>query len=156
MRLNFLPAGAAKAFRPGLFAILVSWAFAGCGDYCLIINSNPGGTVNTNLSCPTAKPTGNVALTFGSSFPTSESAPPGTHLVVTVRGIDARAAAMFGDDVPEWQELAPKLASQRKSISQHPPRGLAKAALSAWPACLPGSIASSACASFPIHRRFGR
>jgi len=115
MRLNFLLAGAAKAFRPGLFAILVSWAFAGCGDYCLIISSNPGGAVNTNLSCPTAKPTGNVVLTFG-SFTASESAPPGTHLFVTVRGIDARAAAMFGDDVPEWQELAPTLAGRPAQV----------------------------------------
>jgi len=114
MRLNFLPAGAAKAFRPGLFAILVSCA--GCGDYCLIINSNPGGTVNTNLSCPTAKPTGNVALTFGSAFTTSEAVSPGTHLFVTVRGIDARAAAMFGDDVPKWQELAPTLADQPAQV----------------------------------------
>ncbi len=116
MRLNFPPAGATKAFRPGLFAIVVSCAFAGCGDYCLIINSNPGGTVNTNLSCPTAKPTGNVALTFGSSFATSESPPLGTHLFITLRGIDALAAPMPGDDVPEWQELAPQLADRPAQV----------------------------------------
>jgi len=112
MRLNSPLAGAAKAFRPSLFVMLVCCACAGCGDYCLIINSNPGGTVNTNLSCPMAKPTGNVALTLGSSFTPFESAPLRTHLFVTLRGIDALAKPMAADDPPGWQELAPQLADQ--------------------------------------------
>jgi len=112
MRLNLPPAGAAKAYQLGLFAILVSCASVGCGgDYCLIINSNPGGTVNTNLSCPTAKPTGNLAFTFGSSFTPSESAPLRTHVFVTLRGIDA-SAAMLGSEVPVWQELVPRLSDR--------------------------------------------
>ena len=123
MRLNFPPAGAAKAFLPGLFAIVVFCAFAGCGDYCLIVNSNPGGTANTNLSCPMAKPTGNVALTFGSSLTTSESAPLGTHLFVMLRGIDALAAPMPGDEVPAWQELAPRLADRPVQVDLTAPAG---------------------------------
>jgi len=110
MRLHFAPAGAAKAFRSGLFAVLLSCALAGCSDYCLVVISNPGGTATLNPTCPPSKPTGNVALAFGSSFTASESTPLRTpHLFVTLRGIDGLAAAISGDDASGWQELAPRL-----------------------------------------------
>jgi hypothetical protein len=110
MRLNFVSLGAAKAFRSSLFAILLCCALPGCGgDYCIVGIFSPGGTTNLNPTCPPSKPTGNVTLTFGS--PTaSESAPVRTpHLFVTLRGVDALATPVPGEDAAVWQELAPEL-----------------------------------------------
>ena len=111
MRLNSPSLGAAKAFRSGLFALLLSCALSGCNDYCLVIVSNPGGISGTTPTCPASNSTGKMALSFGSSFVTSESAPLRTpHIFVTLRGIDALGASTAGDDAPAWQELAPRLA----------------------------------------------
>lgn len=113
MRLKSTPAGAAKASRQGLFAMLLSCALAGCNNYCLVVSSNPGGTSSVDPTCPAAHPTGNVALTLGSSIAASESAPPRVpHLFVTLRGIDGLGVPMPGDDAPVWQELAPQLADR--------------------------------------------
>ncbi|HXW61331.1 MAG TPA: DUF4382 domain-containing protein [Candidatus Acidoferrales bacterium] len=63
-----------------------------------------------NPTCPAGNSTGTVAVTFGSSLAASGPAPLRTpHLFVTLRGIDALAAPIPGDDGPSWQELAPQL-----------------------------------------------
>lgn len=123
-------AGAAPS---GLFAALLFCAtFAGCEHYCLVVQSNPGGTINTATSCPISTATGNVTLTFGSSLASASatdalSAPlRSPHIFVTLRGIDALpmqmsgidalpaapSGEMSGDDAAAWQPLAPQLASR--------------------------------------------
>jgi hypothetical protein len=113
MRLNFRLAGAAKAFRLGLFAMVVSCALTGCGDYCIVGIFNPGGMTSTNPTCPPSKPTSNVTLTFASSLEALEAAPSRTpHLFVTLRGIEGLTAPVANEDASGWQELAPQLADR--------------------------------------------
>ena len=48
-----------------LWAIVFSCvALVGCSNYCLNVQTNPGGTINTNTSCQTTTMTGNVALSI--------------------------------------------------------------------------------------------
>jgi hypothetical protein len=69
-----------------------------------------------NPTCPAGNSTGTVAVTFGSSLAASEPALRTAHLFVTLRGIDALAAAIPGDDAPSWQELAPQLTDRPVQI----------------------------------------
>jgi len=96
--------------------ILFCAAFAGCENYCLVVQTNPGGTINNNTSCPSTPTTGNVVLTFGASS-TSGAASSSTmgpvrspQIFATLRGVDALPMSTPGDDAPAWQPLAPQLA----------------------------------------------
>jgi hypothetical protein len=98
--------------------ILFCAAFAGCENYCLVVQTNPGGTINNNTSCPNTPTTGNVVLTFGASS-TSGAASASTiapvrspQIFVTLRGVDALPMSTTGDGAPAWQPLAPQLADR--------------------------------------------
>jgi hypothetical protein len=114
MRRNGTHSGAAKAFQPGLFAILVFCAiFPGCENACVTFMSNPGSTITVNgTTCPMKKATGNVALHLGSSPAAGSSAPNPQHIFVSLRGVEALATPVPGGDSSEWQELAPDLATK--------------------------------------------
>ncbi len=96
-------------------AILLCVIFVGCGNYCLVVQTNPGGTINTNTSCQTST-TGNVALAFGAPLdsggtPYSTIVPVRSpHIFVTLSGVDALPAPVPGEEGPAWQPLAPQLA----------------------------------------------
>jgi len=112
MRLQVTLTCAPKTLRLGLFAaLLFSAACAGCENYCIVINSNPGGTTGSTFTCPVTKSTGNISITLGASTAGSESAlvrPP--HVFVTLRGIDALPVPNPGEEAPAWREFAPRLA----------------------------------------------
>ncbi len=116
-----------KVFLAILFLSLV---LAGCGNECLLIVSNPGGSggivaggVN---SCPVGPTTGNVRLRLASSFAsTSGDAAPARiqHIFVTLRGIEANPSANADEGSPDWQELAPKLATHLAQVDLLAPGG---------------------------------
>jgi Domain of unknown function (DUF4382) len=100
-----------------LFSTLfLSLALIGCDtNSCVLIVSNPGGgggtisgsgpncslntiTVSLRITSSLAPPAGN-----GSSI---------QHVFVTLRGIEANPDALADENSPDWQELAPKLATQ--------------------------------------------
>ena len=113
MRLHRTRTAAVKAFRVCLWAPLLFCAsFAGCTSYCVVIQSNPGGTIDPNTTCQAKTTTGNVAVTFSSSSVGAEAAlVRAPRIFVTFRGIDGLRAPT-PDDAPTWQELAPHLAEK--------------------------------------------
>ena len=120
MRLRWLLLVGVSAL---LLAIVFSCvALVGCSNYCLNVQTNPGGTINTNTSCQTTTMTGNVALSIGalqdSDSPNSlaTEASRATQVFVTLRGVDALADPLPGDDAPAWRELAPQIASRPAQI----------------------------------------
>ena len=113
-----------------LLAIVFSCvALVGCSNYCLNVQTNPGGTINTNTSCQTTTMTGNVALSIGalqesdSTGPMTTAPARATQVFVTLRGVDAFADPLPGDDAPAWRELAPQLASRPAQIDLNAPVG---------------------------------
>jgi hypothetical protein len=116
MRRMCTSRGATKASRRGFFTALVfCLSFAGC-DSCFIFVSNPsGGTIAVgNTTCPPNKPNGTVRLRLTSPVrPTAADWPTSVqHIFVTFRGIEANPSATADEDSPDWQELAPNLATQ--------------------------------------------
>ena len=127
MRLHWLLLVGVSAL---LLAIVFSCvALVGCSNYCLNVQTNPGGTINTNTSCQTTTMTGNVALSIGalqdSDSPNSlaTEASRATQVFVTLRGVDALADPLPSDDAPAWRELAPQLASRPAQIDLNAPVG---------------------------------
>jgi hypothetical protein len=127
MRLNRTPLGAAKALHPGLLGALVFCAIVtGCDNFCLVIQSNPGGTIDTNATCQPK--TGNIGVTFSSSIVDSGSLPVrAPRIFLTLRGIDALGAPGPGADAATWQELAPQLADKpmQVELTAHAPKSCA-------------------------------
>ncbi|HXX19198.1 MAG TPA: DUF4382 domain-containing protein [Candidatus Acidoferrum sp.] len=108
MRHSRTYAGAASAIS--LSALLFCATFTGCAHYCVAINLNPGGTIDSGATCTTTTSTGNVTLAFGSSVASASAdalsaAPRAPHIFVTLRGIDALPSSMPGDDATAWQPL---------------------------------------------------
>jgi hypothetical protein len=106
------------------FAILLfCLSFVGCGDYCFVFVSNPGGSVSTSSNTPSCQlntSTGAVSLRITASpTPDAQATPtPSTiqHIFVTLRGIEATTSAIPNDDSPDWRELAPQLATQPQQL----------------------------------------
>ena len=117
MRRMCTSRGATKASRRGFFTALVfCLSLIGCDNTCFIFVSNPsGGTiaVGTN-TCSLNKANGTVRLRLTSSvMPAAGDWPTSVqHIFVTIRGIEANPSATAGEDSPDWQELAPNLATQ--------------------------------------------
>lgn len=123
MRLNGTHPGAAKAFEPGLFAMLFPFvvlllcgSLTGCDNSCVIVVVNPGGGIisGAGSSCTAPRMTGNVRLSLNSSVAsnaTSES-PSTQHIFVSLHGVEALRAPVAGEDSSEWQEMAPELATR--------------------------------------------
>lgn len=118
MRLQGTRTGATKAFRAGLFAVtLCCGPLGGCDNSCVAISVNPGGGIisGSDSTCTVPRMTGNVRLSLNSSLapdPASD-APSAQHIFVSLRGVETLAAPLAGEDLPEWQELAPELATRR-------------------------------------------
>ena len=123
MRLHGAHTGAAKAFKLGLFALLLFFAvllfcgsLTGCDNSCVTITINPGGGIisGTDSTCRVPKMTGNVRLSLRSFVvPDATAESPSTqHIFVSLRGVEALAAPLAGEDSAEWQELAPELATR--------------------------------------------
>jgi len=126
MRHSRTYAGAASAIS--LSALLFCATFTGCAHYCVAINLNPGGTIDSGATCTTTTSTGNVTLAFGSSVASASAdalsaAPRAPHIFVTLRGIDALPSSMPGDDATAWQPLAPQLATRPVQVDLNAPVG---------------------------------
>jgi hypothetical protein len=115
------------AFRPAkrssctcfFTALLFCLGLVGCSNYCFVFVSNPGGSVSGSSnppSCQLNTATGTVRLRVTATpTPDVQATPAPTsiqHIFVTLRGIEATPSAIPNDDSPNWQELAPKLATQ--------------------------------------------
>ncbi len=101
-------------------ALFFCLSLCGCGNYCFVFVSNPGGSISTSTNTPSCQlntATGTVRVSMSAS-PTASAASAETasakilHIYVTLRGIEAIASALADDDSPDWRELAPKLATQ--------------------------------------------
>lgn len=117
MRLHGTHAGAAKAFQAGLFAVaLFCGPLGGCDNSCVRIAVNPGGGIisGTDSTCTAPKMTGNVRVSLNASLApdAASEALSSRHIFVSLRGVEALAAALAGEDSPGWQEMAPGLATR--------------------------------------------
>lgn len=104
--------GSQKVFLATLF---LSFGLIGCDNSCILIVSNPGGgggTISGNgPNCSLGTTT--VSLRVTSSLAPSEGSGPSIqHVFVTLRGIEANPDTDAAENSPDWQELAPKLATQ--------------------------------------------
>jgi hypothetical protein len=102
-------------------ALLFCLSVVGCSNYCFVFVSNPGGSVSGSSnppSCQLNTATGTVRLRVTASPTTSAQTAPASiqHIFVTLRGIEATPSAIPDDDSPNWQELAPKLATQPEQL----------------------------------------
>ena len=119
-RYRFFPEAnrASRTYLPA--ALFFCLSFFGCGNYCFVFVSNPGGSISTGTnppSCQLNNTNGTVRLRVTPSPATSVPDAAATqasiqHIFVTLRGIEAAASAIPDDDSPDWHELAPKLATQ--------------------------------------------
>jgi hypothetical protein len=106
------------------FAILLfCLSFVGCGNYCFVFVSNPGGSVSTSSNTPSCQlntSTGTLSLRITASpTPDTQATPtPSTiqHIFVTLRGIEATPSAIPNDDSPNWRDLAPQLSTQPQQL----------------------------------------
>ena len=104
--------GSLKVFLATLF---LSFGLIGCDNSCILIVSNPGGGGGTisgdGPNCSLGTTT--VSLRVTSSLAPSEGSGPSIqHVFVTLRGIEANPDTDAAENSPDWQELAPKLATQ--------------------------------------------
>jgi hypothetical protein len=140
MRAHRIPSALTKTSHRGIFAILLSClAFAGCGDSCVTGAINPGGgtVAGTGNSCPVQQQTGNVTLQLNSSVTgTAPSWPSDVqHIFLSLRGIEALPTDAFEDGSPEWQVLAPDLATQPVQVDL-----MARGTSSCGPSAFPEAI----------------
>jgi Domain of unknown function (DUF4382) len=123
MRLNGTYPGAAKAFKAGLFALLLFFAIllfcaslSGCDNSCVTVTVNPGGGIisGTDSTCTVPKMTGNVRLSLNSSVAgdAATESPSTQHIFVSLRGVEALRAPAAGENSSDWEELAPALATR--------------------------------------------
>ena len=96
--------------------LLVSLGLIGCDNSCVVIVSNPGGGIisggTSNCSLNLGK--GNVRPQITSSLtrPAGNERASMQHIFVTIQGIEANPNATADEKSPDWQELAPKLATR--------------------------------------------
>ena len=116
-----------KVFLAILFLSLV---LAGCGNECVFDRLQPRRQRRNSSGwgncCPVGPTTGNVRLRLASSFAsTSGDAAPARiqHIFVTLRGIEANPSANADEGSPDWQELAPKLATHLAQVDLLAPGG---------------------------------
>jgi hypothetical protein len=101
-------------------AFLLCFALLGCGDTCFVVTG-----IFSNTTSATNPPTcklsdGTGIIIVGINSARSSSAAPTSpnlqHIFITLRGIDASPNADASDNSPDWQELAPELASEPVQI----------------------------------------
>jgi len=115
-----------------LFSIvLLSLGLIRCDNACVLVVSNPGGSIGTvsgngpSCSLGTTSGTASVRIAAHAATAGDEASRIGAHALgagdeasrirhvfLTLRGIEANASAVADDESPDWQELAPKLAAQ--------------------------------------------
>ena len=115
-----------------LFSIvLLSLGLIRCDNACVLVVSNPGGSIGTvsgngpSCSLGTTSGTASVRIAAHAATAGEEASRIGAHALgagdeasrirhvfLTLRGIEANASAVADDESPDWQELAPKLAAQ--------------------------------------------
>ncbi|MGD0404028.1 MAG: DUF4382 domain-containing protein [Candidatus Acidiferrales bacterium] len=100
-----------------LVALLFPLALIGCDNSCLLIVSNPGGSIGTisgsGPNCSLNTTTATFRMSVASSLSSAAEAQPRIqHVFVTLEGIEANPSASAGENSPNWQELAPHLAKE--------------------------------------------
>jgi|GEM_PF-5690578 len=105
-------------------ALLVCFLLAGCGDTCVVVTGIfLNTTSNTNPpTCQLGNGNGNVNIGINSvpASPVAPMAPNLRHIFVSIRGIEANPNALATEDSPDWQELAPELATEPVQIDLMP------------------------------------
>ena len=101
-------------------ALLVFFLLAGCGDTCVVVTGiflNTTSTTNPP-TCQLGNGNGNINIGINSvpASPVAPMAPNLRHIFVSIRGIEANPNALAAVDSPDWQELAPELASEPVQI----------------------------------------
>src|SRR5579862_6828357 len=100
--------------------LLLCFVLIGCGDTCFVITGIfPNTTSTTNpLTCNLGAGNGTVTVGINSVRPSSVApmSPNLEHVFITLRGIEAHPSALADEDSPDWQELAPELASEPVQI----------------------------------------
>ena len=100
--------------------LVLCFLLFGCGDTCfVIIGIFPNTTSATNPpTCNLGAGNGTVTVGINSVRPSSVApmSPNLEHVFITLRGIEAHPSALADEDSPDWQELAPELASEPVQI----------------------------------------
>ena len=139
--------------------LLLCFVLIGCGDTCFVITGIfPNATSATNPpTCNLGAGNGTITVGINSVRPSSVGpmSPNLEHVFITLRGIEAHPSALAVEDSPDWQELAPELASEPVQIDLMTPPTLGASCVSSLThksivraAC----TVRFACASFPISR----
>ena len=106
--------------RLSFLGLLLCFLLLGCGDTCFVITGIfPNTTSTTNPpTCKLGDGTGTIIVGINSARPSPQAptSPNLQHVFITLRGIDANPNATAGEDSPDWQELAPELASEPVQI----------------------------------------
>ncbi len=102
--------------RLSFLGLVLCFLLFGCGDTCFVITGIfPNTTSATNPpTCKLGDGTGTIIVGINSSRPSPEvpASPNLQHLFITLRGVDASPDAIAAQDSPDWQALAPELASE--------------------------------------------
>lgn len=117
MRRMCIPRVVGKTSRQ-VFLVTLCFCLSllGCDNACFIFVSNPGGgTIAAgSTGCSLNNSSGTVRVRLTSSVKPAAGNWPASiqHIFVTLRSIEANPSATSDEDSPDWQELAPKLATQ--------------------------------------------
>ena len=100
--------------------LLLCFLLIGCGDTCFVITGIfPNATSTTNPpTCNLGAGNGTIIVGINSvrPSPVAPMSPNLQHVFITLRGIEAHPSALAAEDSPDWQELAPELASEPVQI----------------------------------------
>lgn len=100
--------------------LLLCFVLIGCGDTCFVFTGIfPNATSATNPpTCNLGAGNGTITVGINSVRPSSIApmSPNLEHVFITLRGIEAHPSALAAEDSPDWQELAPELASEPVQI----------------------------------------
>ena len=111
--------------------VLLSLGLIRCDNACVLVVSNPGGSIGTvsgnGPSCSLSATSGTASVRIVAHAPAAgdeasritgqvlvagDEASRIQHVFLTLRGIEANSSGVAGDGSPDWQELAPKLAAR--------------------------------------------
>lgn len=100
--------------------LLLCFLLTGCGDTCFVVTGIfPNTTSTTNPpTCNLGPGNGNITVGINSVRPSpgAPMSPNLQHVFVTLRGIEANPNSVAAEDSPDWQELAPQLATEPVQI----------------------------------------
>ena len=100
--------------------LLLCFVLIGCGDTCFVITGIFPNTTSTTNPPTCNLGTGNGTITVGiisvRPSPLAPMSPNLQHVFITLRGIEANPNSVAAEDSPDWQELAPQLATEPVQI----------------------------------------